>query len=73
MGFSFIEGNEAIARGAVRGGCDFFASYPISPASSILGYMLELLPEAGGIAIQAEDEIASMGFARCSPPRAGRE
>jgi 2-oxoglutarate ferredoxin oxidoreductase subunit alpha len=62
MGFSFIEGNEAIARGAVRGGCDFFASYPISPASSILGYMLELLPEAGGIAIQAEDEIASMGF-----------
>jgi len=62
MGFTFIEGNQAIARGAVRAGCDFFASYPITPASSILDYMLELLPEAGGIAIQAEDEIASMGF-----------
>ncbi len=62
MGFSFIEGNQAIAQGAVRAGCSFFASYPITPASSILGYMLELLPAAGGIAIQAEDEIASMGF-----------
>jgi 2-oxoglutarate ferredoxin oxidoreductase subunit alpha len=62
MGFSFIEGNQAIARGAVRAGCSFFASYPITPASSILDYMLELLPAAGGIAIQAEDEIASMGF-----------
>jgi 2-oxoglutarate ferredoxin oxidoreductase subunit alpha len=62
MGLAFIEGNEAIARGAVRAGCDFFASYPITPASSILDYMLELLPAAGGIAIQAEDEIAAMGF-----------
>ena len=42
--------------------CDFFAGYPITPASSILHYMLELVPEIGGTAIQAEDEIASMGF-----------
>lgn len=62
MGLAFIEGNEAIARGAIRARCDFFASYPITPASSILDHMLRLLPEAGGIAIQAEDEIASMGF-----------
>jgi 2-oxoglutarate ferredoxin oxidoreductase subunit alpha len=62
VGFEFIEGNEAIARGALRAKCDFFASYPISPASSILTYMLQLLPDSGGIAIQAEDEIASMGF-----------
>jgi 2-oxoglutarate ferredoxin oxidoreductase subunit alpha len=62
MGLTFIEGNEAIARGAVRAGCGFFASYPITPASSILDHMLRLMPEAGGIALQAEDEIASMGF-----------
>ncbi|MEW6743945.1 MAG: pyruvate flavodoxin/ferredoxin oxidoreductase [Planctomycetota bacterium] len=62
MGFEFIEGNEAIARGAIRAGCDFFAGYPITPASSILHYMLELVPQIGGTAIQAEDEIASMGF-----------
>jgi 2-oxoglutarate ferredoxin oxidoreductase subunit alpha len=42
--------------------CDFFAGYPITPASSILHYMLELVPAIGGTAIQAEDEIASMGF-----------
>jgi 2-oxoglutarate ferredoxin oxidoreductase subunit alpha len=62
MPYEFIEGNEAIARGAMRAGCDFFASYPITPASSILHYMLEFVPEAGGVVIQAEDEIASMGF-----------
>lgn len=62
MGYEFIEGNEAIARGAMRAGCDFFASYPITPASSILHYMQQMVPEAGGTAIQAEDEIASMGF-----------
>jgi 2-oxoglutarate ferredoxin oxidoreductase subunit alpha len=62
MGYEFIEGNEAIARGAIKANCDFFASYPITPASSILHYMLQLVPEKGGVAIQAEDEIASMGF-----------
>jgi 2-oxoglutarate ferredoxin oxidoreductase subunit alpha len=62
MGHEFIEGNEAIARGAMRAGCDFYASYPITPASSILHYMNEHVPEIGGIVIQAEDEIASMGF-----------
>lgn len=62
MGREFLEGNEAIARGAMKAGCDFFAGYPITPASSILHYMLELVPRVGGVAIQAEDEIASMGF-----------
>lgn len=62
MGLEFLEGNEAIARGAMKAGCDFFAGYPITPASSILHYMLELVPQVGGTAIQCEDEIASMGF-----------
>ena len=62
MGREFLEGNEAIARGAMKAGCDFFAGYPITPASSILHSMLELVPAIGGTAIQAEDEIASMGF-----------
>ncbi|MFH1745758.1 MAG: pyruvate flavodoxin/ferredoxin oxidoreductase [Planctomycetota bacterium] len=62
MAREFLEGNEAIARGAMQANCDFFAGYPITPASSILHYMLELVPQVGGTAIQAEDEIASMGF-----------
>ena len=48
MGLAFIEGNEAIARGATRASCGFFASYPITPASSILDHMLRLLPRIGG-------------------------
>jgi 2-oxoglutarate ferredoxin oxidoreductase subunit alpha len=46
----------------MKAGCDFFAGYPITPASSILHYMLQLVPRVGGMAIQAEDEIASMGL-----------
>jgi 2-oxoglutarate ferredoxin oxidoreductase subunit alpha len=58
----FIDGNEAIARGAIRAGCDFFAGYPITPATSILLHLSQALPKTGGIAIQGEDEIASIGF-----------
>ncbi len=62
MGLEFIEGNEAIARAALKAGCSFFAGYPITPASTILQSMIDLLPPHGGIAVQAEDEIASIGF-----------
>ncbi|MBN1830605.1 MAG: pyruvate flavodoxin/ferredoxin oxidoreductase [Deltaproteobacteria bacterium] len=57
-----LEGNEAIARGAVYSGCRFFAGYPITPATSISNTMLQLLPPLGGICIQGEDEIASIGY-----------
>jgi len=62
MGLSFIEGNEAIAYGAVTAGCRFFAGYPITPATTIFNTMLKLLPPSGGICLQGEDEIASIGF-----------
>jgi 2-oxoglutarate ferredoxin oxidoreductase subunit alpha len=58
----FIDGAEAIGRGAIDAGCNFFAGYPITPATPILLYMIEELPKVGGIAIQAEDEIASLGI-----------
>lgn len=57
-----IDGNEAIVRAAIRAGCDFFAGYPITPATSILLQMTRELPRVGGVAIQGEDEIASIGF-----------
>ncbi|MGD8812871.1 MAG: hypothetical protein PVI78_00185 [Anaerolineales bacterium] len=58
----FMTGAEAIARGAVHAGCDFFAGYPITPATPILLHMVRDLPKVGGVAIQGEDEIASIGF-----------
>jgi len=62
MVLSFIEGNEAVAYGALAGGCRFFAGYPITPATTIFNMMLKLLPPQGGVCLQGEDEIASMGF-----------
>ncbi|MGD9179313.1 MAG: pyruvate flavodoxin/ferredoxin oxidoreductase, partial [Desulfobacterales bacterium] len=62
MAYSLLEGNEAIARGAVAAGCRFFAGYPITPATTIYHTMLNLLPPLGGTCLQGEDEIASIGF-----------
>lgn len=56
-----MQGNVAIAHGAVAGGCRFFAGYPITPSSEVAETLSETLPEVGGTFIQMEDEIASMG------------
>ena len=58
----FIDGAEAICRGALAAGCNFFAGYPITPATPILLRMLRELPKVAGVGIQGEDEIASIGM-----------
>jgi 2-oxoglutarate ferredoxin oxidoreductase subunit alpha len=58
----YLDGATAIVRGALDAGCTFFAGYPITPASSILMQMMHRLPGVGGVAIQGEDEIASIGM-----------
>lgn len=58
----FIDGAHGIGRGALAAGCNFFAGYPITPASPILHYMIRELPKVGGVAIQGEDEISSIGM-----------
>ncbi|MEJ2641417.1 MAG: transketolase C-terminal domain-containing protein [Desulfosarcinaceae bacterium] len=62
MELTLMEGNEAIGLGAVAAGCNFFAGYPITPATTIYNTMLKLLPPKGGVCLQGEDEIASIGF-----------
>ena len=57
-----MEGNEAVAWGAVAAGCRFYAGYPITPATTIFNAMLKLLPPLGGVCLQGEDEIASIGY-----------
>lgn len=56
-----LQGNEAIAHGALAAGCRLFAGYPITPATEIAEHLSVLLPGVGGTFIQMEDEIASMG------------
>ncbi|WP_035246157.1 2-oxoacid:acceptor oxidoreductase subunit alpha [Desulfogranum mediterraneum] len=55
-----LQGNEAIAHGALAAGCRFFAGYPITPATEIAELMAAELPKVDGTFIQMEDEIASM-------------
>jgi 2-oxoglutarate/2-oxoacid ferredoxin oxidoreductase subunit alpha len=55
----FMIGNDAIAMGALAGGCRFMAAYPITPASDIMEYLIKKLPALGGAVIQTEDEIAA--------------
>ena len=62
MALRFIEGNEAVALGAMAAGCRFFAGYPITPATTIYNAMLKYLPPEGGVCLQGEDEIASIGY-----------
>ncbi|MBR6710611.1 MAG: 2-oxoacid:acceptor oxidoreductase subunit alpha [Selenomonadaceae bacterium] len=56
-----MQGNEAVAEGALAAGVRFFGGYPITPSTEIAEGMAKLLPTVGGKFIQMEDEIASMG------------
>ncbi len=56
-----LQGNEAMVRGALAAGCNFFAGYPITPSSEIMELMSRELPVRGDVFIQMEDEIASLG------------
>lgn len=60
MALRLVMGNEAVAQGALAAGCDFFAGYPITPATEILEEMARLLPPRGGVFLQMEDELGAM-------------
>ena len=55
-----LNGNDAIALGALVAGCDFYAGYPITPASSILEALAVEMPKLGKTCIQAEDEMSAL-------------
>jgi 2-oxoglutarate ferredoxin oxidoreductase subunit alpha len=55
-----MQGNEAIAMGALAAGCRFYAGYPITPSTEIAEVLSRELPKVRGKFIQMEDEIASM-------------
>jgi 2-oxoglutarate ferredoxin oxidoreductase subunit alpha len=53
-------GNEAMAEGALAAGLRFFGGYPITPSTEVIEHLAQRLPEAGGVCMQMEDELASM-------------
>jgi 2-oxoglutarate ferredoxin oxidoreductase subunit alpha len=59
---TLIKGNEVITEAAIAAECRFYAGYPITPQNEITSSMARRMPEAGGIFIQAESEIASINL-----------
>jgi 2-oxoglutarate ferredoxin oxidoreductase subunit alpha len=58
-----LSGAEAVALGAIAGGCNFVSSYPMSPSTAVLVFLSQHAKEFGIIAEQAEDEIAAINMA----------
>ncbi|MBT3219184.1 MAG: 2-oxoacid:acceptor oxidoreductase subunit alpha [Proteobacteria bacterium] len=56
----FAQGDVACALGALLGGCDFFAAYPITPATEVAEAVAQMIPKLGGMFVQMEDEIAAI-------------
>src|SRR6187455_3192122 len=57
-----MEGSEALARAAIAAGCRFFAGYPMTPFTEVLEHFARLLPDAGGVCINAESELEAVGM-----------
>ena len=55
-----IKGNDAVSLGAMAAGLDFYAGYPISPATTILLYMERNLVGENRLAYQVSSEIESI-------------
>jgi 2-oxoglutarate ferredoxin oxidoreductase subunit alpha len=57
-----LNGNEAIALGALAAGCKFVAAYPMTPTSSIMEYLAARAKDYGMVVFQPEDEIAAINM-----------
>jgi len=70
-GLIMADGNTAAALGAIYGGVQFAAWYPITPASSLAENLIDYLPQLRKredgkntfAVVQAEDELAAIGMA----------
>jgi 2-oxoglutarate ferredoxin oxidoreductase subunit alpha len=54
-----MKGNEAIAEAAIHAGALSYFCYPITPQTEIAEYLAKRMPEAGGVFLQAESELAA--------------
>ncbi len=60
--FMTMTGNEAISWGAIAGGLQFFAAYPMTPSSSILHTLVAKEKVADIVVKHAEDEIGAVNM-----------
>jgi 2-oxoglutarate/2-oxoacid ferredoxin oxidoreductase subunit alpha len=57
-----MSGNAAAGEAAVLAGCTCYFGYPITPQNELTEYMAKRIPEAGGVFIQSESEIAAINM-----------
>jgi 2-oxoglutarate/2-oxoacid ferredoxin oxidoreductase subunit alpha len=57
-----LSGAQSLSLGTLAAGANFFAGYPITPASDVMEFLASELPKTGGTVIQAEDEMASIAM-----------
>jgi pyruvate/2-oxoacid:ferredoxin oxidoreductase alpha subunit len=62
MNAQLTKGNEAIVKAAALAGCRAFYGYPITPASEIAEAAALYFPQAGGVFVQAESEVAAINM-----------
>jgi 2-oxoglutarate ferredoxin oxidoreductase subunit alpha len=58
-----MAGNQALAMGALAGGCRFMSAYPMTPATSIIEWLAKREHDYGVVTKHAEDEIAAICMA----------
>ncbi|MBO1263836.1 2-oxoacid:acceptor oxidoreductase subunit alpha [Proteiniclasticum sp. SCR006] len=58
-----VQANESIALGALAAGMKFYSAYPMTPATSIMSYLVKKSIPAKVVVEQAEDEIAAINMA----------
>lgn len=58
-----MNGNNALALGAMAAGLKFYSAYPMSPATSVLETLATYMDDAGIVVEQAEDELAGINMA----------
>ena len=56
-------GNPMVAFGAVAAGCRFYSAYPMTPASSLLHWLVKYAAKTGLLVKQCEDEISALNMA----------
>jgi len=59
----FLSGADAVALGALAAGVRFYSAYPMTPATSVMEYLIHHGRDRGVVVEQAEDEIAAINMA----------
>jgi 2-oxoglutarate ferredoxin oxidoreductase subunit alpha len=58
----FLTGNEAVGLGALKAGCKFYVSYPMTPTTGLLHFMTSHERSYGMITMQPEGEVAAINM-----------